>query len=92
MIPFQLFFLQPVLASSHPVFCSQLAIPQGWLLNTGLTIMWKCLSQTWCTYYTILVFDPKITVIFVMTHILLPVINKIPLLENQPWDQGGVVF
>jgi len=27
-----------------------------------------------------------------MTHILLPVINKISLLENQPWDQGGGVF
>ena len=34
---FELYFLQPVLGG-HPVLSGHLAIPQGWLLNTGLTV------------------------------------------------------
>jgi len=34
---FELYFLQPVLGS-HPVLSGHLVIPQGWPLNTGLTV------------------------------------------------------
>ena len=35
---FKLYFLQPVLGG-HPVLSGHLAIPQGWLLNTGATVL-----------------------------------------------------
>ena len=35
---FELYFLQPVLGG-HPVLSGHLAIPQGWLLNTGATVL-----------------------------------------------------
>ena len=35
---FELFFLQPVLGG-HPVLSGNLAIPQGWPLNTGSTVV-----------------------------------------------------
>ena len=37
---FELYFLQPVLGG-HPVLNGHLAIPQGWLLNTGSTVWSK---------------------------------------------------
>ena len=35
---FELYFLQPVLGG-HPVLSGHLAIPWGWPLNTGLTVL-----------------------------------------------------
>ena len=35
---FELYFLQPVLGR-HPVLSGHLAIPRGWLLNTGSLVL-----------------------------------------------------
>ena len=46
---FELCFLQPVLGG-HPVLTGHLAIPWGWPLNTGSTLIWNfAIPSVWLT-------------------------------------------
>ena len=49
---FELCFLQPVLGllGGHPVLTDHLAIPRGWPLNTGSTVIWNfVVPSVWLT-------------------------------------------